>query len=269
MDSLSDVVAILRYEGRQDLSALLADAYVDFEYLDTAFSMTTDAEIELTNANIYAPISACKTLRERSKGDSEVILNALCEVWGGSEAGGMAIQSVSYSIHKDSLRDGATYLYTNPIGWQRVDRTMDRIRELLMTASTEKHFQEVGVLCREGLISLAQVVFDSKQHPPLPNDNTDVSDTDVKRMIARYIASELPGASSQEVRKCVNSAVDLANKVTHSRTSVYRDAAFCAQATVNVIGLIATISGKRDREELSSSVESHSSEYDDIDDLPF
>ena len=269
MDSLSDVVAILRYEGRQDLSALLADAYVDFEYLDTAFSMTTDAEIELTNANIYAPISACKTLRERSKDDKDVIHNALCEVWPVSEAGGMAIQSVSYSINKDSLRDGTTSLYTNPIGWQRVDRTMDRIRELLTTASTEEHFQEVGVLCREGLISLAQVVFDSKQHPSLPNDNTDVSDTDVKRMIARYMAAEYPGASSGELRKCVNSAVDLANKVTHARTSVYRDAAFCAQATVNVIGLIAVISGKRDRKELSPSVASHSSEYNDINDLPF
>ena len=269
MDSLADVVAILRYEDRQDLSALLADAYVDFEYLDTGFSMTSDAEFDLTNANVYAPISACKTLRELPQEDENVILGALQDAWPATEAGGMVIRSVSYNINKDSLRDGLTHLFTNPLGWKRVDRTMDRIRELLTTASTEEHFQEVGVLCREGLISVAQAVFDSRQHPPLPNDNTDVSDTDVKRMIARYVASEYPGASAREVRKCANSAVDLANKVTHRRTSTYRDAALCAQATFNVIGLVALISGRRDRDELRSSVESHGREHDRIDDLPF
>ncbi len=253
MDSLADVVAILRYEDRQDLAALLSDAYVDLEYLDMGFSLTSDAEFEMTNANIHAPISACKTLRELSKEDEDVILDALRESWPVTEAGGMVIQRISYTIDLDSLRDGLTHLFTNPIGWQRVDRTMDRIRELLTTASTEEHFQEVGVLCREGLVSVALAVFDSRRHPPLPNDRTDVSDTDVKRMIARYVASEYPGSSSKEVRKCVNSAVDLANKVTHRRTSAHRDAALCAQATFNVIGLVALLSGKRDREELRPS----------------
>ena len=247
MESLADVVAILRYEDRQDLAVLLTDAYVEFEYVDMAFSLTSDANVELVNATIYASISACKALRELSKEDEDVILDALREAWPASEVGGRYIQSVWYNINKDSLRDGLTNLFTNPVGWQRVDRTMDRIRELLTTTSTEEQFQEVGVLCREGLISVAQAVFDERQHPPLPDDNTDVSASDVKRMIARYVASECPGSSSREVRKCVNSAVDLANKVTHRRTSVYRDAALCAQAMFNVTGLIAIISGKRDR----------------------
>ncbi len=247
MHSLEDVVAILRFEDRQDLAALLTDAHVEFEYVDMGFSLTSDAHIELVNAIIYASISSCKALRELSKEDEGVILDSLREAWPASEAGGMYVQSVWYNINKDSLRDGLTHLFTNPVGWQRVDRTMDRIRELLTTVSTEEQFREVGVLCREGLISVAQAVFDERQHPPLPDDNTDVSASDVKRMIARYVASQCPGASSREVRKCVNSAVDLANKVTHRRTSVYRDAALCAQATFNVIGLIAIISGKRDR----------------------
>ena len=249
LDSLADVIAILRYEDRQDLSALLADGYVDFEYLDTGFSITSDAEIHLVNAAIYAPIRACKALRELSKNDQETILDALREVWPTSGSGGMFIRDVSYNINKQSLRDGLTHLNSNPIGWQRVDRTMNRIRELLTTASTEEHFQEVGVVCREGLISVAQAVFDPSLHRPLPNDSTDVSDTDVKRMIARYVAVECPGGADKEVRRCVNSAADLANKVTHKRTSDYRDAALCAQATFNVIGLISLISGKRGRDE--------------------
>ena len=247
MDSLEDVITILRYEDRQDLSSLLADAYVDFEYLNTGFSLTSDAEMELVNAAIYAPISACKALRELPTADYAVILNALQEVWPISEAGGMVIQNVSYNIDKASLRDGLTHLFTSPVGWERVDRTMNRIRELLTTASTEEHYQEVGVLCREGLISIAQAVFDPRRHPPILDDNIDVSDTDVKRMIGRFVASECSGASSQEVRKCVNGAVDLANKVTHRRTSTYRDAAFCAQVTFNVLGLIALLAGERDR----------------------
>ena len=249
LDSLADVIAILRYEGRQDLSALLADAHVEFEYLDTGFSMTSDAMIEFVNAAVYAPISACKALRDLSENDQQTILDALREVWPASEAGGMYIRDVLYNINKDSLGDGLTNLFTNPIGWPRVDRTMDRIRELLAVASTEEHFQEVGVLCREGLISVAQAVFDSRLHPPLPDDNTEVSDTDVKRMLARYVAVEFSGSSDQEFRRCVNNAVDLANKVTHRRASDYRGAALCAQATFNVIGLISLISGKRDRDE--------------------
>ena len=250
LDSLAEVIAILRYENRQDLSALLAEAYIDFEYLDTGFS-TSGARIGFVNAAIYAPIPACKALRELGKEDQDRILDALREVWPASEASGMYIGDVSYNINRDSLRDGLTHLFSNPLGWQRVDRTMDRIRGLLTIASTEEHFQEVGVLCREGLISVAQAVFDPGQHPPLPNDNAEVSETDVKRMIARYVAVECSGASDQEVHRCVNGAIDLANKVTHSRTSDYRGAALCAQATFNVIGLISLISGKRDPDESS------------------
>ena len=62
MDSLADVIVILRYEDRQDLAALLADAHVDFEYLDTGFSITSDAEISFVNAAIQAPLPACKAL---------------------------------------------------------------------------------------------------------------------------------------------------------------------------------------------------------------
>ena len=269
MDSLEDVVAILRYEDRQDLAALLADAYVDFDYLDSASSLTSDAEIVLVHATIYAPIGACKALRALSEADDAAILDALGEAWPVSEGGGTVIRSHSYAINRDALGDDLTQLFAHPIGWQRVDRTMDRIRELLTTASTEEQFQEVGVLCREGLISGAKAVFDARQHPPLPNDNTDVSDTDVKRMLARYVAAECRGASNKEVRKCVNSAVDLANKVTHRRTAAYRDAALCAQATLNVIGLIALISGKRDRNAMRSEVESHDREIDNNADSPF
>ena len=253
-DSLVDVITLLRYEERQDLSGLLADAYVVFDYLDTAFPLTGgEATFELVEANIHAPVSACKKLRDLSGEDHAVILNALQEAWPTSKAGGMYIQSVSFTITRESLSDGLTHLFTSPLGWQSVDRRMDRIRELLTTASTEEHFQEIGLQCRQCLISVAQTVFDSAQHPPLPNDAVEVSKNDSKRMINRYVASECPGSSRREVRKCAYSAVDLANKLTHSDTATHSDALLCAQATFNMVGLLAIVSGKRDRDELRSN----------------
>lgn len=254
METLSDVVVILRHEGRQDLAALLADAYVDLIFQDLGSPFSGEGEFYFTHAAISAPIWAWKSLRVLPKADNEVILDALREAWPFNEAGGTVIQSVSFNVDRDSLKENIELLYTQPIGWQRVDRTLDRVRQLLMTASTEEQYLEVGVICRDVLISMAQTVFHPEQHPPIPNDNTNVSKTDVKRMMARYVASEYPGASSQVARRCVNATVDLANTVTHKRTATYRDAAFCAQATVNVIGLISILSGKRDQEELKKPV---------------
>ena len=54
-----------------------------------------------------------------------------------------------------------------PTGWTRVDRNVTEVRKRLETAATEEQFQTVGLLCRETLISLAQVLYDAKLHPTL------------------------------------------------------------------------------------------------------
>ena len=247
MESLENVVAILRHGGRQDLSALLVDARMEFQCLDIMFAANSDAVYELVNAVIHAPISACKTLRELPDADQTAILDALKDTWPVDDASGMVIDNVSYNIDKDSLREDITSLYTEPIGWQSVDRTMNRIRDLLLIASTEDHYKEIGLLCREVLTSVAQEVFDPDLHPKLQGDDTKPSKSDAKRMIERYVASEFPGKSNRETRKCVNAALDLAHKVTHSSTSSYCNAQLCVQAVFNVIGLITIVAGKRGR----------------------
>ena len=245
--SLHEVVAILRFQKREDLAALLTNANLEWEFLDALFPATSDGILALTNAIIHAPISDCTKLRALPDDDHNEIFEAICEVWPATETGGTVIQNLSFIIDIDALTQDTTLLYTSSTGWDRVDRTMDRIRNLLANASVVEEFQQIGVLCREGLISLAEAVFDPAQHPSIPNDDTDVSKTDAKRMIARYVAFEYSGRSNREIRKCVNSALEVANKITHGRTSTYRDAAICAQATLNVVGLIAIISGKRDQ----------------------
>jgi hypothetical protein len=134
-------------------------------------------------------------------------------------------------------------VFTEPTGWKKVDRTIFGIRQRLETAHVEEEFQTVGLLCREALISLAQVVFDPQKYPT--SDGTKPSQTDAKRMLDAFVAAELSGGTNEEVRKHAKAALDLANALTHRRTATFRDAALCAEATVSVVNLVAIISGQR------------------------
>jgi hypothetical protein len=127
-------------------------------------------------------------------------------------------------------------------GWAKFDRCVEDLRQQIEQASTEEQFQSIGLLCREILISLAQIVYIPSRHPPL--DSVLPSETDAKRMLEAYLAIELAGASNEVARKHAKTALDLANDLQHKRTASYRDAALCTEATVAVVNLIAIISGR-------------------------
>jgi hypothetical protein len=131
-----------------------------------------------------------------------------------------------------------------PTGWQRVDRAVGEIRDRLASARNEEHFQAVGLLCRETLISLAQSVYVPDQHPT--TDGIPASATDAKRMLEAYIATELAGGTNEELRRHTRSALDLANALQHRRTATFREAAMCVEATTTVINVIAIVAGRRD-----------------------
>lgn len=149
----------------------------------------------------------------------------------------------------DQIKLGATgtgaRIFEEPTGWPRVDRGVDEIRHRLDQAENEEQFQAVGLLCREVLISLAQVVYDPQRHPP--EDGVNPSATDAKRMLDSYLVAELPGAPNEGLRRHAKAALSLANDLQHHRTATYRQAALCAEATTSVVNLIAIISGRRDR----------------------
>lgn len=148
-------------------------------------------------------------------------------------------------VRADPTATGAQ-VFDEPTGWLRVDRGIYEIRRRLEQAEHEEQFQAVGLLCREALISLAQVVYDPQQHPP--TDGAQPSETDAKRMLDAYIAVELAGGPNEGVRRHAKAALSLAIKLQHQRTAGYRQAALCAEATTSVVNLIAIISGRRDRE---------------------
>ena len=147
----------------------------------------------------------------------------------------------------DALRLGTkvtTVQPTEPTGWPRVDRSVEKIIKSLETAKNEEDFQAVAFLCREAIISLAQAVYDPEKHESL--DGVKPSSTDAKRMLENFIAETLRGDSHDYQRKFAKAAFDLAVNLQHRRTAVFRDAALCAEATRSVINVIAIISGQRD-----------------------
>ena len=144
---------------------------------------------------------------------------------------------------RDGLTSHRTKVFQEPTGWSRVDRNLGEVRTRLESA-TEEQFQAVGLLSRETLISLAQTVFDPNQHPSL--DNVEVSKTDAKRMLDRYLAVEVDGKSNSIIRKHAKASLDLANALQHKRTATFRDAALCAEATTSVVNIIAILSGIQD-----------------------
>lgn len=131
-----------------------------------------------------------------------------------------------------------------PTGWPRVDRTVGELRDRLAAANSEEQYQAVGLLCREAIISVAQVVYDPGKHPS--SDGVRPSETDAKRMLEAYIAVELRGGSSDESRRHARSALELAVALQHRRTATFRDAALCLEATTSVINVIAIMAGRRD-----------------------
>ena len=151
----------------------------------------------------------------------------------------------------DQIRTGPSTtgaeLFEEPTGWPRVDRGIYELRRRLEQAEKEEQFQAVGLLCRETLISLAQVVYDPQRHPTL--DGVSPSETDAKRMLEAYVSAELSGGPNEGVRRHAKAALALANDLQHHRTANYRQATLCAEATTSLVNIVAIISGRRDHRE--------------------
>ena len=84
-----------------------------------------------------------------------------------------------------------------------------------------------------------------------PLDGIEPSPTDAKRMLEAFIAVELSGAGNANARKHARAAIDLANGLQHDRAANFRDAALCAEAAISVVRIIAIVSGRRERTDLT------------------
>lgn len=93
------------------------------------------------------------------------------------------------------------------------------------------------------MISVAEIVFDPKKHPP--TDGVIPSKTDAARRLKAFFEIELRGGANEEARSHAKGALKFAAALQHKRTADFREAALCAKATVSVINVVAITCGRR------------------------
>ena len=120
-------------------------------------------------------------------------------------------------------------------GWERVDRSIEEMKNRYEASDTEEKYQAIGMIGRETLISIAQEVFVKDKHPSV--DNVDISPTDAKRMLEAYLTFELKD-ESKKVVKYAKSAVDLSNQLTNDRNATKRTAGICLLAVSSIANIV-------------------------------
>lgn len=127
-----------------------------------------------------------------------------------------------------------------PTGWEKVDKTIEKIKENLVRASITEDFQSVGHYGREVLLALAQTIFIREKHKSV--DGTEIGENDSKRMLEAYITFTLQKDKKTEKLKFIKSAINFANEMTHKRkTTTLLDAELCYNAVISTIHLISSI----------------------------
>lgn len=123
-----------------------------------------------------------------------------------------------------------------PTGWERVDESAVRMKDVLLNASITADYQSVGMFGRELLISLAQVVFDKHKHPCV--DGVDIGSADSKRMLEAYISYCMKHKGNPKAIQFAKASVNFSNELTHNRTATSVEAELCYTAVISTISLI-------------------------------
>lgn len=148
------------------------------------------------------------------------------------------------SALEQSTQNVSDELVVDLSDWQRVQRTLAKINKSVFNARHEEDFQSVGLLCREILISLAQMVYVKEMHGATNEKDSEISSTDSKAMLSNYISSVLAGKVNEELRSYANATHKLANALIHKRTASKRDMLLAVSATTALIQLIGIIESK-------------------------
>ena len=129
-------------------------------------------------------------------------------------------------------------------GWDRINRTVVKIKQDSVTARMEEDFQQIGLLCREIIISLAQAVFLPEVHGAVDEEGKTIGKTDANRMISNYLSYRLAGSSNQEIRTYAKNTNKLANLLTNKRDASRKDMLMAVSATIALINFIGILEDK-------------------------
>lgn len=108
----------------------------------------------------------------------------------------------------------------------------------------EGDFQQIGLLCREVIISLAQAVYNPELHGTKDEKGTVIGKTDAVKMIGNYINVRLAGSSNEELRVYAKATNKLANLLTHKRNAEKQDMLLNVSATMALINFIGILENK-------------------------
>lgn len=218
-----------------------SDWQEDWVFYDPRFNLLYASDDEFTRF-------LCETLHPVVRLDTESARDLASVYNSHLRADGWSLVEASqisgHPVFRAVREGGREAVFPEPTGWQKVDRQLQEARMRLETARSEEHFQAVGLLCREALISVSEEVFDPSRHPTL--DGVTASDTDAKRMLEAIFERELSGSANEEARAHAKAAVRLAYALQHKRTADFRTAALCAEAANSVVNLAAVLFGRRD-----------------------
>lgn len=128
--------------------------------------------------------------------------------------------------------------------WDRIKRIVTKIKRDCHTAVNAEDFQEIGLLCREVIISLAQAVYNPNLHGDKDENGVTIGNNDAVRMIGNYINKELTGSSNKDLRAYAKATNALTNRLTHERNATKRDMLLTVSSTIALINFIGVIAGK-------------------------
>lgn len=128
--------------------------------------------------------------------------------------------------------------------WERIQRTITKIKRDSGSARNEEDFQVIGLLCRDVIISLAQVVYNPLVHGETDESGKQIGNADAVRMIGNYVKIKLNGSHNKELRAYAKATNDLANQLTHKRSATKRDMLLTVSSTIALINFIGIIEEK-------------------------
>lgn len=128
--------------------------------------------------------------------------------------------------------------------WERIERTIIKIKKEACIAKNEEDFQGIGLLCRDVIISLAQAVYDPSIHGDTDENGTHIGNSDAVRMLKNYINIALAGRDYKELRDYIKTANAIANQLTHKRSATKKDMLLTMSSTIALINFIGIIEEK-------------------------
>lgn len=128
--------------------------------------------------------------------------------------------------------------------WEKINRMIGKIRSNSLTANDIEDFQSIGVLCREVLVSLGQLVYDPVLHGEEDETGTKIGKADAERMFIAYFKFKLSGKHNKELRDYVKGVKGIANQLTHKDTSTRKDMLLAVSSILSLVNFIGILEDK-------------------------